>query len=121
MIWQKTAVCMAVILASLAATAFPVSAQTFDTYRCADGTSFIVGFYPRDKRAHVQIDGQPVTLKLRPAKKDEDAATVELRAGVNAIVVEVAQMDGDWGFYFRLEDDKGGKLRLGPKGELVPL
>ncbi|WP_407112516.1 MliC family protein [Bradyrhizobium sp. LMG 9283] len=37
-------------------------AQTFQTYRCADGTQFIVGFYDGDKRAFLQIDGEPVTL-----------------------------------------------------------
>ncbi|PJG52523.1 lysozyme inhibitor [Bradyrhizobium forestalis] len=42
-------------------------AQTFQTYRCADGTQFIVGFYDYDKRAFLQIDGDPVTLAQRPA------------------------------------------------------
>jgi membrane-bound inhibitor of C-type lysozyme len=40
-------------------------AQTFRTYRCADGTQFIVGFYDDDKRAFVQIDGEPATLAKR--------------------------------------------------------
>ena len=40
-------------------------AQTFRTYRCADGTQFIVGFYDADKRAFLQIDGEPVTLAKR--------------------------------------------------------
>ncbi|MBB4367976.1 membrane-bound inhibitor of C-type lysozyme [Bradyrhizobium sp. cir1] len=40
-------------------------AQTFRTYRCADGTQFIVGFYDYDKRAFLQIDGQPVALAKR--------------------------------------------------------
>ncbi len=40
-------------------------AQTFRTYRCADGTQFIVGFYDDDKRAFLQIDGEPVTLAKR--------------------------------------------------------
>ncbi|MEY9184320.1 membrane-bound inhibitor of C-type lysozyme [Bradyrhizobium sp. USDA 326] len=42
-------------------------AQTFQTYRCADGTQFIVGFYDYDKRAFLQIDGEPVTLAKRLA------------------------------------------------------
>ncbi|MBR0780269.1 MliC family protein [Bradyrhizobium iriomotense] len=42
-------------------------AQTFRTYRCADGTQFIVGFYDDDKRAFLQIDGAPVTLGRRLA------------------------------------------------------
>jgi membrane-bound inhibitor of C-type lysozyme len=35
---------------------------TFQTYRCADGSEFIVGFFGYDKRAHLQIDGKAVTL-----------------------------------------------------------
>ena len=47
----------------------PVSAQTttFRTYHCADGTEFIVGFYPYDPRAYVQIDGGAVMLPKRLA------------------------------------------------------
>jgi hypothetical protein len=44
----------------------PVSAQTFQSYRCADGTQFIVGFYDYDNRAFVQIDGNSVPLAKRP-------------------------------------------------------
>jgi membrane-bound inhibitor of C-type lysozyme len=40
-------------------------AQTFQSYRCADGTQFIVGFFEYDKRAHLQIDGKAVTLARR--------------------------------------------------------
>lgn len=40
-------------------------AQTFRTYRCADGTQFIVAFYDDDNRAFLQIDGEPVTLAKR--------------------------------------------------------
>jgi membrane-bound inhibitor of C-type lysozyme len=40
-------------------------AQTFRAYHCADGTQFIVGFYDGDKRAFLQIDGEPVTLARR--------------------------------------------------------
>jgi Membrane-bound lysozyme-inhibitor of c-type lysozyme len=45
----------------------PASAQTFQSYHCADGTRFIAGFYPYDSRAHLQIDGAPVTLRKRLA------------------------------------------------------
>ena len=41
------------------------SAQTFQTFRCADGTRFIAAFYPHDARAYLQIDGAPVTLRKR--------------------------------------------------------
>ena len=45
-----------------------VSAQTtFQSYRCGDGTQFIVAFYPGDSRAHMQIDGREVTLAKRLA------------------------------------------------------
>jgi membrane-bound inhibitor of C-type lysozyme len=53
-------------LALLGLTA--ASAQTtFQRYRCSDGTQFIVGFYPYDDRAHMQIDGREVTLLKRLA------------------------------------------------------
>jgi membrane-bound inhibitor of C-type lysozyme len=41
----------------------PALAQSFETYHCADGTQFILGMYPRDQRAYLQIDGRAVTLK----------------------------------------------------------
>ena len=40
-------------------------AQTFQNYRCTDGTQFIVGFYPSDSRAYLQLDGGSVTLARR--------------------------------------------------------
>jgi membrane-bound inhibitor of C-type lysozyme len=45
----------------------PVFAQdtAVQGYHCADGTNFIVGFFPYDKRAHLQIDGGEVTLLKR--------------------------------------------------------
>ncbi len=45
--------------------ALPACAQTFQNYSCADGSKFIVGFYAYDKRAHIQVDGRPVTLARR--------------------------------------------------------
>jgi membrane-bound inhibitor of C-type lysozyme len=45
----------------------PAPAQTFNGYRCADGTRFIVGFYPHDSRAYLQVDGRAFTLKRRLA------------------------------------------------------
>jgi membrane-bound inhibitor of C-type lysozyme len=47
------------------AISWPAAAQTFQNYRCADGTQFIVGFFEYDKRAHLQIDGRAVTLARR--------------------------------------------------------
>src|SRR3981081_1456008 len=51
--------------AGVAAASSPAFAQTFQNYRCADGTQFIVGFFEYDKRAHLQIDGKAVTLGKR--------------------------------------------------------
>src|ERR1700751_3271800 len=45
--------------------AAPAHAQSFQTYHCADGTEFIVGFYPYDTRAFMQIDGRQITLPRR--------------------------------------------------------
>jgi membrane-bound inhibitor of C-type lysozyme len=45
----------------------PASAQTFESYHCADGTRFLVGFFKYDSRAHLQIDGKAVTLRRRLA------------------------------------------------------
>jgi membrane-bound inhibitor of C-type lysozyme len=53
------------MLAGGIVSARQADAQTFRTYRCADGTQFIVGFYDEDKRAFLQIDGEPVTLGKR--------------------------------------------------------
>jgi hypothetical protein len=56
-----------VIVAAAAFTmgALPARAQTFQNYGCADGSNFIVAFYPYDKRAHIQLDGRAVTLARR--------------------------------------------------------
>lgn len=57
-----------IVAAGQMITVPPVSAQTtFQSYRCGDGTQFIVAFYPGDGRAHMQIDGREVTLAKRPA------------------------------------------------------
>lgn len=47
--------------------AFGQNTTTVRTYRCADGSQFIVAFYPWDSRAFVQIDGGEVTLPRRLA------------------------------------------------------
>jgi membrane-bound inhibitor of C-type lysozyme len=39
----------------------------FQSYACADGSRFIVGFFQYDKRAHLQIDGKTVALTGRLA------------------------------------------------------
>ena len=58
----------ALFVAAIAAGAPPAVAQTsFQSYRCADGSQFIVGFFEYDPRAHLQIDGRAVTLGKRLA------------------------------------------------------
>jgi len=56
-------------MAGLVTSLIPGFAQTtaFRNYRCADGTEFIVGFYPHDSQAYLQIDGGAVVLPRRPS------------------------------------------------------
>jgi membrane-bound inhibitor of C-type lysozyme len=65
---RKTIILAAVLSGTgILAAARPSLAQSFQTYRCTDGTQFIVAFYAYDTRAYVQIDGRPVTLAKRLA------------------------------------------------------
>jgi membrane-bound inhibitor of C-type lysozyme len=57
----------ALLLATVAGASTAPAQTTFQTYRCADGTEFIVGFFQYDKRAHMQVDGKAVTLMKRLA------------------------------------------------------
>ena len=43
----------------------PVFAETFRTYRCYDGSQFVLALYEGDKRAHLQLDGKAITLSKR--------------------------------------------------------
>jgi membrane-bound inhibitor of C-type lysozyme len=63
---RKTSIFGAVLfVAGVALGSSPAWAQTFQNYRCADGSQFIVGFFEYDSRAHLQIDGRAVTLAKR--------------------------------------------------------
>jgi membrane-bound inhibitor of C-type lysozyme len=62
---RRIAVFGAVFFCAIASSA--AFAQTFQNYRCADGTQFIVGFFQYDARAHLQLDGKAVTLGKRLA------------------------------------------------------
>ncbi|MCG2630232.1 MliC family protein [Bradyrhizobium sp. WYCCWR 13023] len=64
---HKAVVWGTIMLAAGISGARQADAQTFRTYRCADGTQFIVAFYDGDNRAFLQIDGEPVTLGKRLA------------------------------------------------------
>jgi membrane-bound inhibitor of C-type lysozyme len=55
----------ALFVAGVATASSVALAQTFQSYRCADGTQFIVGFFENDNRAYLQIDGRAVTLGRR--------------------------------------------------------
>jgi membrane-bound inhibitor of C-type lysozyme len=58
----------ALVVAAMATGTSTLFAQTsFQSYRCADGSQFIVGFFGYDPRAHLQIDGKSVTLAKRLA------------------------------------------------------
>jgi hypothetical protein len=54
-------------VAAMAAGPSPAFAQSFQNYRCADGTHFIAGFYKYDSRAFLQVDGRAATLTRRLA------------------------------------------------------
>jgi membrane-bound inhibitor of C-type lysozyme len=54
-------------VAAISAGPSPGLPQTFQNYRCADGTKFIVGFFNHDSRAFLQVDGRAVTLGRRMA------------------------------------------------------
>jgi len=43
----------------------PAFAQNFLTYHCRDGSEFVVAFFERDRRAHMQLDGKSLTLSRR--------------------------------------------------------
>ncbi|MBW7968321.1 MliC family protein [Bradyrhizobium sp. BR 10289] len=64
---HKAIVLAIAMLAGGMINARQAAAQTFRTYRCTDGTQFIVGFYDHDTRAFLQIDGAPVMLERRLA------------------------------------------------------
>jgi membrane-bound inhibitor of C-type lysozyme len=63
--WDRSIFGAAIFVAVVAGASPSALAQTFQNYRCADGTQFIVGFFEYDKRAHLQIDGRAVTLAKR--------------------------------------------------------
>lgn len=60
-------------------------------------------------------------LALRSARVDQDKAPIELQAGENVLVVECSQAGGGWGFYLRLEDEKGRAVVVDDQGKLVPV
>jgi membrane-bound inhibitor of C-type lysozyme len=65
--WRKVIIIFgaATLAAGVASSSSPAFAQSFQNYRCADGSQFVVGFFRSDRRAHLQIDGKAVTLGKR--------------------------------------------------------
>jgi len=76
-----------------------------------------------DDAIRVWLNGKVVLaeLALRPAQVDQDEAQIDLTAGENVLVVECCQAGGGWGFYLRLEDEKGRPLAMGDDGRLTPV
>jgi hypothetical protein len=58
-----------------------------------------------DDGARLWVNGAPVYAnpRRRPALADEDAVTVKLRKGRNAVLLKIANADGRYGFYLRFE------------------
>jgi hypothetical protein len=73
-----------------------------------------------DDALRVWVNGTLVTqaLDLRPARPDQEAVEIDLKAGVNRLLVEVSQATGEWGFYARLEDLDGAPVRVDEAGTL---
>jgi membrane-bound inhibitor of C-type lysozyme len=80
------------LFAGVATGSSAVTAQTFQNYRCADGTQFIVGFFKYDQRAYMQIDGRAVTLARRPSLSGSSysGGGVALRIGKAGITLRHA-------------------------------
>jgi hypothetical protein len=57
----------------------------------------------------------------RAAKMDEDQNWVTLQRGHNDVLVEVSNLAGGWGFYFRLTDKDNFWLSIAPDGSIERL
>ena len=76
------------ILAAQGAGITPAAAQTsaLQTFRCDDGSNFVVAFYRGESRAHVQLDGKAMTLprRLSLSRARYSAGGITLRIKDNA-------------------------------------
>lgn len=62
---KRLVIFSAVAFAVLSGAQF-ASAQTFQSFTCADGARFVAVFFPYDnKQVHLQIDGKAVALRKR--------------------------------------------------------
>ena len=87
---KRSKIFLKVLLGAAVLGAEPACAQSFQTYHCTDGTEFIVGFYPYDSSAYVQIDGREITLPRRLALSGRryssgDVTLKMTRAGLTTI------------------------------------
>jgi hypothetical protein len=73
-----------------------------------------------DDSLRIWLNGRQVAgvLALRTAAADSEATEVDLRAGVNRLLVEVGQAGGGWGLMLRITDEAGNKLELAADGTL---
>jgi hypothetical protein len=55
----------------------------------------------------------------RDARADSESCNAELAEGENTLIAEVSQLNGGWGLYFRLQDEKGCDLTVTDDGRLV--
>jgi len=60
---RKTAGFGAALLFALIGSSAASAQSSFKTYRCADGTQFVVGLFEYDSRAHLQLNGKAVMLR----------------------------------------------------------
>jgi membrane-bound inhibitor of C-type lysozyme len=59
---RKIASLGAALLLGMIVSSAAMAQSTFKNYRCADGTQFVMGLFQYDSRAHLQLNGKPVTL-----------------------------------------------------------
>ncbi len=83
-----------------------------------------------DDTLTVWLNGQKIIAdgSYRAAGPDQNRATLKLKAGKNQLLLKICQGDGDWGFYFSLQEgqvpiptgqafeDVSEKVGLGPNG-----
>ena len=60
---RKIASLGAALLLPMIGSSAASAQSSFKNYRCADGTQFVMGLFQYDSRAHLQLNGKPVTLK----------------------------------------------------------
>jgi Membrane-bound lysozyme-inhibitor of c-type lysozyme len=80
---------IAAIISLLASGSLHAAAQTFQAFRCADGSQFVAGFFEYDKRAHLQIDGKAVTLARRLALRGQRYSGAGITLAITATAATI--------------------------------